>query len=364
MTIDVDALVAPLSEDQPSGPDLSYESERQQIESAFESSVSGDDGDGEGTDWRAVIGLITGEAAKTRDLWLPIYLMRAAAKSANIELVADSAELLARLVEERWDDVHPQLDDYGFIGRKSPCESLTRLRDFLTPLSHVPLIEHQRLGRYNGADFIRFREAGSQAENFGMFKALIEATGFDPLHEAVARLEAIKSSLRRVDAVMTANADGDTATNFQPTYDLLDNMRKAVCAQLPEDSVEEEVSVADDTIDAGGATTSAASGGPGFSGGINSRADVVKALDAITAYYARSEPNSPVPFALRRARDWISLDFLAVLEDIAPGGVGEAKRVLTGGRNVSGGSSDSGFAPAPVSSESPPASSGGRDDGW
>ena len=35
-------------------------------------------------------------------------------------------ELVARLLEDRWADVHPQLDEVGFIGRKTPCESSTR----------------------------------------------------------------------------------------------------------------------------------------------------------------------------------------------------------------------------------------------
>jgi hypothetical protein len=35
-----------------------------------------------------------------------------------------------------------------------------------------------------------------------------------------------------------------------------------------------------------------------------------------------------VPFILRRAREWSTLDFMAVLEDIAPGSLDEAGRVL------------------------------------
>jgi type VI secretion system protein ImpA len=56
-------------------------------------------------------------------------------------------------------------------------------------------------------------------------------------------------------------------------------------------------------------------------------------LDSITDYYARREPGSPVPLVLRRARDWVTLDFLSVLEDIAPNSLEEARRVLVTGRN-------------------------------
>lgn len=358
MAIDIDSLVAPVSDDQPSGPDLSYESERQQIEAIFDRPID-DGGAEEGeTDWREAIRLITGEAAKTRDLWLAVYLIRAAAQSGNFDLLADGTELLARLVEERWDDVHPQLDEYGFIGRKSPCESLTRIGDFLGPLGRVPLLEHPRLGRYSGADFERFQEQGSSAEGFGMFRAALEATDAEHLQEVARRLDAIREALRRTDAVMTEKAEGDTATNFQPTYDLLDKFRRAVAAYLPADAQSDAGQGVDDgwggSPDTAGAATGSSGGHQapsvaGFSGGINSRDDVIRALDAISTYYTRHEPTSPVPFALRRAREWISLDFLAVLEDIAPGSLDEAKRVLTSGRTVENGSANSGAVSAPDS---------------
>jgi type VI secretion system protein ImpA len=66
-----------------------------------------------------------------------------------------------------------------------------------------------------------------------------------------------------------------------------------------------------------------------LSGSVNSREDVLRALDAIGDYYRRKEPGSPVPVVLQRAREWVNLDFLAVLADIAPNGLDEAKRVLS-----------------------------------
>ena len=53
-------------------------------------------------------------------------------------------------------------------------------------------------------------------------------------------------------------------------------------------------------------------------GDIESREDVLRAIDAICAYYARHEPSSPVPLLLDRAKRLISKSFLEVLEDIAP----------------------------------------------
>ncbi len=339
MAIDLDALTAPITEENPAGPDLSYESARQEIEEAFERSVSDDNATASDTDWRDIIRKIVAQAAETRDVCLPIYLMRAGASAGDLETVEDGAQLLAGLFEQQWATVHPKLDDYGFQGRKGPCESLTRIGEFLNPLRNVVLLEHPRLGSYTGADFDRFRTNGDSEDGYGMFRALLAETDDDALNDIVTRVTGIADAIRRADGVLVVNAGDDTGTNFQPTYDAFADIAKGVASflrtpsALVGDDVSEEGATGDDSDDAGGS-------GGSIGGRVNSRQDVLRALDAIADYYARKEPASPVPFALRRAREWVSLDFLAVLEDIAPGSLDEARRVLVSGRNNNENGSD------------------------
>ncbi len=342
MAIDLDALTAPISEESPAGPDLSYEASRQEIEEAFERSVSDDNATAADTDWRDIIRKIVAQAAETRDVCLPIYLMRAGASAGDLETVEDGAQLLAGLFEQQWPTVHPQLDDYGFQGRKGPCESLTRIGEFLNPLRNVVLLEHPRLGSYTGADFDRFRNNGDSENGYGMFRALLAETEDDALNEIIARVTGIADAVRRADGVLVVNAGDDTGTNFQPTYDAFAEIAKGVASFLRTPSA----LVDDDDAGSSGGDDDESSGSGGSIGGrVNSRQDVLRALDAVAEYYARKEPASPVPFALRRAREWVSLDFLAVLEDIAPGSLDEARRVLVGGRNNNENGSDNWSSP-------------------
>jgi type VI secretion system protein ImpA len=62
---------------------------------------------------------------------------------------------------------------------------------------------------------------------------------------------------------------------------------------------------------------------------IESRADVIRAIEAIVDYYSRHEPGSPIPLVLDRAKAWVNMDFLSILNDINPSGAEDAKRVLT-----------------------------------
>lgn len=334
MAADVEALLAPVSGDNPVGEDLSYDSERQEIESAFERSVGGEDA-GSDANWRDVIGLIEGQCARTKDLWLAGYLMRAGARMGRIDTVARGAQLLAGLLDRYWDNVHPQLDEYGFQGRKTPLESLTRLGDFINPLKATILVRHPRLGEYSSNDIERFARNGDSEDGYGMFRAAMAEMAGEDLQEALALIDEVRDGVTRADGIMTAHSGSETSVNFQTTYEALGAIRKSLASFIPGVETEEDAAPA-----AGGddyaASGASAGGGRGTPGSIESREDVMRALDAISDYYRRKEPGSPVPLALRRAREWVTLDFMAVLEDIAPNSIDEAKRVLLSRRDEGG----------------------------
>lgn len=325
--MDIDALTAPLSDEagERAGPDLGYSTARSEIEAPFQ--LDGGGGEVDERSWRDAVRLIRAQATETRDLWLAVYLARAGAKLGELQIVADGAALLAGLVEGMWDDVHPTLEEADFVGRKTPCESLTKIREFLAPLRRATVFEH-RQGKVSGEDLERFASEGAAADGYAQFRGATASS--DPeraaeiaeaFAEAVARLDAIRDSIRRVDAVLVANAGSDTGTNFQPTYDVLASLRSAV---VPFAGLEADAP--DDGAVAGG--ESAAGAGPAPSGRVNSRDDVVRALDAICDYYKLREPGHPVPVLMKRARHWVGMDFLQLLDDLVPGSAEDARRVL------------------------------------
>lgn len=320
---DIDALLQPVSDEAPSGPDLSYDPARQEIEQAFDTSASGEAGEDD-TDWTATIRLILDQGTRTRDIWLGVYLARAGARAGRLDTVEEGCAYLAGLFETFWDSVHPTLDEYGFVGRKGPCESLTRIGEFIGPLRRTPLIQHPRLGSYSGEDIERFAEQGDAADGYGMFRAALEQTDEEEIRATIDRLDHIRDAIRRVDKVLTENADGDTGTNFTPTYEALEAIRRGLAPYAGLDQAEEASADGDESHDSEAPRNGAARG----NGRIESREDVVRALDAVMDYYRLREPASPVPVALNRAKRWVTMDFLSVIEDIAPDSLSDARRVL------------------------------------
>jgi hypothetical protein len=59
-----------------------------------------------------------------------------------------------------------------------------------------------------------------------------------------------------------------------------------------------------------------------------SRTDAVTAINAVIQFFEENEPTSPVPLMLKRVRGWIEMDFLQLLNEIAPSAVDDAQRLL------------------------------------
>src|ERR1700753_784003 len=106
MALDLGRLLAPVSDDNPVGPDLAYDPGRYEIEQAFETEISidasGEDAGASDVDFRQEINKIAEQAEKTKDVGLAVYLCRAGAFSDQFETVEIGASYLAGLLEDFW----------------------------------------------------------------------------------------------------------------------------------------------------------------------------------------------------------------------------------------------------------------------
>jgi type VI secretion system ImpA family protein len=319
---ELEELMQPVAADAVAGPDLAYDPKRQEIEAAFEAARLADHDEGEAPDWPPVIKSIKEQSKLTKDATLGVFLARAGARAQRLAEVELGCSFLAAMFETWWEQIHPSLGEYGFQGRKGICESLVSIGDFLGPLRRVVLVSHDRLGQFTAEQIETFANQGDSAENIGMFRAALAEIDPAEIAASIKTLEDIRSAISRVDAVLTAKAEGDTGTNFTPTYEALDSIHKALVTVTGIG-----VPIADA---AENSAEAAASGGTAGGGGpVESRTDVIRALESIIAYYSKHEPGSPIPLVLDRAKGWVNMDFLAILNDINPSSAEDAKRVLS-----------------------------------
>ena len=97
----------------------------------------------------------------------------------------------------------------------------------------------------------------------------------------------------------------------------MDRVLRAQLAKFPDpDAAEDEAAEGEDAL-----------GRPIAVGAVKSREDAIRALDAVSEYFRRNEPSSPIPLFLERAKRLVSKDFLEVLADVVPDAVSQAKSV-------------------------------------
>jgi type VI secretion system protein ImpA len=153
-------------------------------------------------------------------------------------------------------------------------------------------------------------------------RAVFAATPSDELLGLAGDLDRALESLKKTSDTMSQQGGGTEAVpDFGALQSILTRMRAAVKPYLPVEGA---------TADAGAASGESvpAGGSPaGASGAIRTRDDAVRVLDTVADFFRRTEPSSPVPIFIDRAKRLVSMDFLKLIEDVAPDALGEVKRL-------------------------------------
>lgn len=339
--ISAEELLKPISDQSPCGEDLYYDPSFQELESLMKGKAETQFSAAEDPDWKAVRERCLELLKRSKDLRLVTALCVAVAKTDGLLAVREGMKVLKTLLEERWEQVYPKLDpddNNDPLYRVNTIAALSTPKGtfgdpmrFLERLGEAPLTDSLQMGRFSRADIVRSQAAavGTEAKP-GANTAQIEAAFRDTKPE---HLQAINTALsdglsfvKEIDAFLTKTVGADKAPDLSLLEAEFKDIRKCLVPYLPAGAVP-----ASETADgADGVATGAGAGAPkAISGEIQSRKDVVRVLEKICQYYAQAEPASPVPNLLRRAQRLAEMDFMQIINEMCPDGVGQV-RAITG----------------------------------
>ena len=335
--IDIEALLQEVEPGAPCGPDLEYDAAFTELEKL----ALGKPEVQYGTtitpavmpEWKQIRRLAMDLLERSRDLRLAVYLLRADLSLQGLDGLADSLSLIERLLNERWDHLHPALDVDDDMDATLRVNSLAVLADSATvlkglkeatlivlpglgPLSFRLLeIANGELAPPDGQEKMAIAsiEAALVDVNDAQLKAVTDAICRS--YDSVMHIE--KILMERVGHAQTISLDGLTR--------MLKRGRDFMMAQVScRNGATEDSSVTDanllteqaprHALDSKATSVIAAR----LSGDVINRAGVVQAIDKILKYYEQHEPSSPLPLLLGRARSLVSKNFLEILEDLAP----------------------------------------------
>lgn len=327
--LDPDTMLDPLSANAPCGEDLEYDLDFNALELAIQPGEERAMGDAiipaEAPDYDKVRDMAVALLARTKDLRVAVFLAHAVLHTRGLPEFEQVLGYIRGCLEDYWEDVHPQLDaedDDDPTMRVNAVLGLANRATVLQALRLAPLTDSRAFGRFNLRDLqVASGEISPSADMDNVPAAQTISAAFqdeDParLAATVAAVGAIKDHLSAITEVFTAQIG-----SLGPELDPLEKMISDLAHHLaPYTDITPEQTVADAPAPDNAAPANSAPHPAGV-GAINGPKDVVRALDRIMEYYARSEPSSPLPILLGRARRLVSADFVTIMKDMAPLGV-------------------------------------------
>jgi type VI secretion system protein ImpA len=350
--MDLETLLKPAPTEAPAGPNIQYSQDFANLERTAagkpERHVGGVSVPAEPPDWVTVIKQSEALLASSKDLRVALTMTRALLETRSFAGFADGLVLVRGLIERFWDSFHPQLDVEDGNDPTARVTSMTALvhRDMMLTLRASSLVVSRALGPVS-LRALELAATSGQAKPGSDPKAAAAAS-----QNAVANLEAVFQevpldvlsqsavSLARCTGEARALADAwsarlpDAGPDFTELRRLLAQAEAAVKTRFEQRRGPVNGAVAPDTHGAPAAPPGAPSGSfvvapvpQGLTGEIRSREDVVKAIDAICAYYARSEPSSPVPLLLQRGKRLVTMSFPDILKELLPDSIANFQKI-------------------------------------
>jgi type VI secretion system protein ImpA len=155
LTLDFDALLAPIDDDHPAGQSVRYAGPYEAIQEARREDDNLDRGDWmratKVADWAGVIATATDTlATQSKDLQIAVWLVEALIKRHGFAGLRDGLRLLWELQERFWDSLYPEIEDGDLEFRAAPLEWMNE--KLAIPIRQIPLTQGLNGERYSWFD--------------------------------------------------------------------------------------------------------------------------------------------------------------------------------------------------------------------
>ncbi len=369
VSFDLDTWLAPIDGENPSGVSLRNDNRYSELERLAEPQIEivrdANNNPVSKTaapiDWGTVLDKATELAAEGHDLRLLALVARGFAGQEGLAGAAQGLELIVSALDRFWDSIHPQLRE-GKPPKEAAIRRLNAIRQIendenglLGDLERMPLLSPRGIGPLQGADLAQsvlsdneILSESASGMNDTEKAALVER------HQAL--VSRVKSGCRAVadqDAEAFAALKADAAAALKAASDIeakvteklgefgialgdltkfLTRINTCLGGVNTDDSNAEETSGDQVTnVTATAAADSAPSpqsqGGRTIPDRLNSRADVQRCLELVIEFYQRTEPSSPIPLLAERLNRMVPMDFMELMQELAPSGLKEFKSV-------------------------------------
>jgi type VI secretion system protein ImpA len=323
----LESLLAPVSAENECGEDITYDASFLELEKLLVGKPETQFSPGEPPEWKQIREGTIGLLGRSKNLRLVLMLIAAQVRVEGFAGFRDGLDLLKRFVEKWWPNLYPRLDTEE---NNDPIERVNIIASLAVPpntvgdqlrilegLQAAPLCRSRQYGSYGWRDIADSRAGVKSTKTRTIpgpsdIEAAFRDTEPAVLQASNAAITEALTLIKALDQLLDSLVGNEKARDLAPLVAALGELGKLLAPYVPASAAPAEAAPAQEAS----GRQSANAGGPPTS--VESRQQVVQALDLICNYYARYEPSSPVPLLLQRARRLVDSDFLGIVADLSP----------------------------------------------
>lgn len=330
---DMQGLVAPISEDNPCGVDMSLSPEFDAIiEARRADDPSLEQGEWvtelKAADWPRVADLCTRLLSdKTKDIRVCVWLTEAWGHLDSFSGLASAFSLFSQLCSTDWENLHPLPDDDG--DEEARINNVARLLQLSTPLMMQQPITQSSAGAFTAGDLRSARHAssygqgededdderGEASSRLAQFESARRDTPGAFYAELLQDLEDCRVTLQRLEQTLDDKL-GIDAPGFTRLHETTDEIHQLVQGFAQDAGLDTERSRQSSQTDSAASSERSdpeteqapepqpEAGTRQASGPIRSRAQALSQLRMVADYFRRTEPHSPVAYMAETAARW------------------------------------------------------------
>ncbi|WDE03290.1 type VI secretion system protein TssA [Thalassomonas viridans] len=290
-------------------------------------------------EWRPVLEQVPPALKDSgKDLEFVAWLIEALCRLHGFEGLAFGFNLATELIERYWQNLYPTPDSGDLSERLAPLIGLNGIDSegsLIQPIKAILITQGTSEGPYASWQYEQALEvdrldAEKQQKRFEAGAVSLEAvqlsikeTAADFYLKLNRDVEAAQSAFARLSVAMDSAMAGEP----QPTSYI--SQAIAGCANniksIAKDILEKETAAgpggqAGDDVKSGGETPQAAAVVSGALEQLNSREQAIKNLDQIAAFFRKTEPHSPMSYAIEQVIRWSELSLPELLEELIADG--------------------------------------------
>ena len=341
--MDIDTLLAPISDAQPTGADARVEPDITQnyyslkdartTARAAERSNIFDSSQSEIPEWLTIVNQAPQVLCEqTKDLEICCWYTEALIRKDGFSGLKHGFEVIRGLIEEFWDELYPMPDEDGLETRVAPLAGLNGSGAegvLISPIRNVKLTASNSHDSYNLWQYQQALEI-QKIHDENERQNRIDAAGFsitdiqqsvsdtsdDFFIETVNNLNSCIEDYKSISNMLDEHCGLDISPPSRNIINVLEECLGAI-KHLAGDVLENDEDINNDTESEDSAEPSG-SAVVTKAGTINSREEAFKQLLKISDFFKKTEPHSPIPAILERAVKWGNMPLEQLIQELIP----------------------------------------------